>query len=173
MVNTCCCITGHLHWLHSSSSFPSYIASGWSLLLEEVWTQNAAKRKLHQGNYRLAGTLRSWFLIFIFTKITAGKRYRLYGLKLYWQAVNVTLLYLHTLVPDTLQPPLTNLASFCAFTSQNQSQTVPNHTLWTEWIPVCKIHFYKIGIHSVTAQPHSSGKKTHKDLGSLYFMFQI
>lgn len=45
--------------------FSSCIAPDWSLLQEEVWAWSTAKRKLHQGNHRLAGTLETWFFIFI------------------------------------------------------------------------------------------------------------
>lgn len=150
----------------------SYIAPGWSLLQEEVWAWSTAKRRMHQGNHRLAGTLGTWFLIFIFRKFTAGKGYRLCGLKIDGLPEHVSLLCLHTLVLDSLQPPLANLASFCVFTSQNQSPTVPNQTLWTEWIPTDMINFPTSCIHSVTTQPHSSAGKTTQDLGSLALRFR-
>ena len=130
----------------------SCIAPGWSLLQEEVWAWSTAKRRMHQGNHRLAGTLGTWFLIFIFRKFTAGKGYRQCGLKIDSLPECVPLLCLHTLVLDSLQPPLANLTSFCAFTSQNQSPTVPNQTLWTEWIPTDMINFPTSCIHSVTTK---------------------
>lgn len=86
----------------------------------EVWVWSTAKRKLHQGNNRLAETM--GFFIFIFIKFTAGKGYRLYGLKIVSFPAHVPLLCLHTLGMDSFQPPLTNLVSFYAFTSQNQDK---------------------------------------------------